>query len=107
MNIIPNATRQQMLAKEATITADYVRSILSYDEDTGTLTSTKTLVHNAKAGDIVGCPTTNGYQRLKIRGKHYRTAWPPLSKRADGRSKSTTRSLVVVITVHTSTRCPK
>lgn len=71
MKITPDAL-QQMATKEQLLDANEARRLFSYDEDTGLLTRKVTVSHNAKAGDIVGYMTTNGYLRTKIKGKHYR-----------------------------------
>jgi hypothetical protein len=58
------------------LTAEYVRSILDYDAETGTLTwrynSNKPLNWNARyAGERAGSVTNMGYIRLSINNKEY------------------------------------
>lgn len=59
------------------LTCERLREILSYDPDTGIFTW-KVAVSKVKAGAVAGCNDGQGYLRIKIDGRNYkshRLAW--------------------------------
>lgn len=57
---------------------EYVRSLLSYDPETGDVRWRVNRCARAKAGDLAGSRHTTGYRRVMIDGKNYtatRIAW--------------------------------
>jgi len=50
------------------LTQEYLKSILSYDPDTGVFTNLVNRRPKAKAGEEAGCVTSNGYRIIKIAG---------------------------------------
>lgn len=54
------------------LTAEFVRSILSYAPETGLLTWKVDRARTAKAGDVAGCLSGHGYIDVMICGKTYK-----------------------------------
>lgn len=54
------------------ILLDQVKSLLSYDEETGAFRWLRNRGRTARAGDIAGCVDERGYRRICISGRKYR-----------------------------------
>lgn len=54
------------------LTAEFVRSILSYDPISGVLTWKVNRSQGTKAGSIAGCRTVHGYIDIMIKGRTYK-----------------------------------
>lgn len=68
---------EQMKAKQALLTAKYVREMLNYDPETGKFTWKKRAGHIIP-GTEAGGVWSNGYRLIKLKGKQYlaqRLAW--------------------------------
>ena len=66
-----------MTTQDSTLTAERLRELLHYDQQTGVF---RWLVNiqSVKAGDVAGCKTKCGYWQIKINGRVYRAhrlAW--------------------------------
>ena len=60
------------------LTAEYLRSVLHYDSDTGIFTWKVRTANRVKVGDVAGCPGGGGYLRLRLQSRPYqahRLAW--------------------------------
>lgn len=58
-------------ARSSPLTQQRLKSLLSYDPDTGVFRWIKSTSNRAPIGAEAGCPNSAGYLRIKIDGKYY------------------------------------
>jgi hypothetical protein len=64
--------REAKDAKEALLTADRLRELLNYNQETGVFTWRVRLPHsNVRVGDIAGSGNMRGYRRVWVVGRSY------------------------------------
>jgi hypothetical protein len=74
---MPKNKVSEYSATAATLTQEYLKSILDYDLDTGIFTWKVNKAQRTKIGDIAGW-IADGYRKIEINGKNYnahRLAW--------------------------------
>jgi hypothetical protein len=54
------------------LTAERLRELMNYDQETGRFTRLISVSSNARAGDIAGSFNCNGYRQIKIDGISYK-----------------------------------
>lgn len=60
------------------LTPEYLRSVISYDRETGLFIWTKRVANRVKVGSLAGSKSPNGYVYIFVKGKSYsahRLAW--------------------------------
>ena len=60
------------------LTAEYLRSVLHYEPETGIFTRKVRTSRSVKVGDVAGCPDGGGYLRINVQSRLYRAhrlAW--------------------------------
>ncbi len=60
------------------LTAEYLRSVLHYDQESGIFTWKVRTAHNVKVGDVAGSVNGRGYLQIRLQSRHYlahRLAW--------------------------------
>ena len=60
------------------LTAEYLRELLHYDQETGIFTRKVSTSNRVKVGDVAGCPDGHGYLLISVHSRLYkahRLAW--------------------------------